>query len=66
VVAVKSFNTHRIRGLNHLVLKKVPWTAEDATPALELIARCPCAAKTPLVECAPLAQKAGVGALSPG
>ncbi|SER80761.1 diaminopropionate ammonia-lyase [Tranquillimonas rosea] len=56
-------NTHRGAGLGHRALEDVPWPEADATRTLDLLARCPRAARTPLVRSDALARDAGVDVL---
>ena len=56
-------NPFRGRGFGHPDLDPMPWTADDPSPSLALVARCPRAARTPLLVCDALAHAAGVGAV---
>lgn len=56
-------NRFRGTGMSHPDLDAVPWVAEDAAPPLALIARCPRARETPLIDAADLAGSLGVGTL---
>lgn len=53
-------NPFRGQGLSHPDLEAMPWTAAEARAPLAMIARCPKAAKTPLVMNAALSHAAGV------
>lgn len=56
-------NRYRGAGLCDPALSDVPWPVADATAARALVARCPRAGVTPLIEAPDLAAEAGVGAL---
>lgn len=56
-------NPYRSVGLDHAELAEMPWTAADAAPPQALVAKCPRAAITPLIDATELASEVGVGAL---
>ncbi len=56
-------NPYRHTGLHHSLLESVPWPASDPGPAQALVAHCPKAGATPLIDAPGLADEAGVGAL---
>ena len=56
-------NPHRGSGLSHPALNDMPWTAADAARPLDLIARCPKAAQTPLHSAPTLAEGVGIASL---
>ncbi|MGR3619516.1 MAG: PLP-dependent lyase/thiolase, partial [Roseovarius sp.] len=56
-------NPHRGAGLDCPELDDMPWPSIDAEKPTALVARCPRAGATPLVESADLARQAGIGAL---
>ena len=56
-------NPYRHVGLDHPDLADMPWTAADAGPPQELVARCPRASVTPLIAAQGLASELGIGAL---
>ncbi|MGR3709893.1 MAG: pyridoxal-phosphate dependent enzyme [Alterinioella nitratireducens] len=56
-------NPHRGTGLDCPDLAEMPWPSIDAEKPTALVARCPRAGATPLVESADLARQAGIGAL---
>lgn len=53
-------NQHRGTGLNIAELSDVPWPSQDAAAALTLLARCPSAAKTPLLDNTDMAARCNV------
>lgn len=53
-------NPYRPRGLTHPDFDDVPWPSADAGPTQRLLARCPKAAQTPLLDAPEIAAKAGV------
>ncbi|MBT9383676.1 pyridoxal-phosphate dependent enzyme [Pseudooceanicola sp. CBS1P-1] len=56
-------NPHRGHGLDDPALAEIPFPAQDAGPPRALMARCPRAGATPLVELPGLARQAGVAGL---
>ncbi len=56
-------NPYRAAGLDHPDLVDIPWTASDATPPQTLVANCPRAAVTPLVEVPQLAGELRIDAV---
>lgn len=56
-------NPYRGLGLSHPDLTDVPWTTEDPAPPLALVAKCPRAAETPLVDAKALARALSVTSL---
>ena len=56
-------NPYRSVGLDHPDLLEMPWTAADAAPPQALVAKCPRATITPLIDAKAFASELGVGAL---
>ena len=57
-------NPHRNIGLNVEILRDIPAPSTDASQVQTLLARCPSAAITPLVQAAEMATDLGVGQIS--
>jgi diaminopropionate ammonia-lyase len=57
-------NPHRNIGLNVEILRDIPTPSTDASQVQTLLARCPSAAVTPLVQAAEIATDLGVGQIS--
>ena len=57
-------NPHRNIGLNVEILRDIPAPSTDASQVQTLLARCPSAAVTPLVQAAEIATDLGVGQIS--
>ncbi len=56
-------NPYRSVGFEHADLVEMPWTAADAAPPQALVAKCPLAGVTPLIDAQALATDLGIGAL---
>jgi diaminopropionate ammonia-lyase len=56
-------NPHRATGLGTKALAEIPYPSTDAAAPLALLARCPHAAETPLLDAPELAARCGIAAL---